>query len=345
LPNIFHGLAFSPEVFIYAWSQAPSVIQTQLLNSGILVRDPLIDEAASVKGGITFSLPFYKELTGTPDVWNETNDVSLLFSQSGYQNAVAINRHKGFAALDIDRWMTGDDPIMNVVRQVAHWWDVYDQSTILGLLNTVLSVTPTTTAFVAPWQNHTLDISATGTNAATDDNRIAPGTLSSLAVRANGDLGGGYRMAIMHSAVADRLSQLQLLNYWMYTDAQGMQQRSALASINGYTVWITDQVPVDTSGTNPKYTTYLIGEGALRSATRNLLPANEAAEPYRDAIKQGGVSGLITRKRGVLHPNGLSFALPNGSQHVTDTILLAAANWDVAFDPKTIRMARLISNG
>ena len=93
-----------------------------------------------------------------------------------------------------------------------------------------------------------------------------------------------------------------------------------------------------------EYTTYLLGTGAIQRAD---APVTNPVETSRDALTDGGTNYLITRIRETMHPNGFSFKKPGSGYTAspTDTQLSTAANWSVVADPKTIALARLVSNG
>ena len=93
-----------------------------------------------------------------------------------------------------------------------------------------------------------------------------------------------------------------------------------------------------------EYTTYLLGSGAIQRAD---APVTLPVETSRDAMTDGGTNYLITRIRETMHPNGFSFKKPGSGYTAspTDAQLSAAANWSIIADPKTIAMAKLVSNG
>jgi hypothetical protein len=154
----------------------------------------------------------------------------------------------------------------------------------------------------------------------------------------------------MHSNVAKTLENLQLLEFWKQTDANGIQRPMALGSANGYTVIVDDGVPVEKVGGDgankdlSKYTTYLFGNGVIRTARGRV---DVPVETVREAKKNGGQDELITRMRETIHPNGFSFKIPTSgwTESPTDAQLFAKANWDIKFDPKALPIARLITNG
>ena len=55
----------------------------------------------------------------------------------------------------------------------------------------------------------------------------------------------------------------------------------------------------------------------------------------------------MTRIRETMHPNGFSFTKPTSGYTAspTDAQLAATANWSIVADPKTIALAKIITNG
>ena len=169
--------------------------------------------------------------------------------------------------------------------------------------------------------------------------------MSDGSIKSNGDNAGGYSLAIMHSAVANKLANLQLLEFSKYTDASGITRSLPIATINGLTVIINDGVPVQTSATattEKEYTTYVLGQGAIRYASASVdIPS----EMSRDPKVKGGVDMIYTRLRECLSPAGFSFK-GNVSTDVgiPDTVLLAPASWERKMPAKSIFMTRVITN-
>ena len=70
-------------------------------------------------------------------------------------------------------------------------------------------------------------------------------TLNTAMQRALGDNKSKFSLAIMHSAVATNLENLNLLNYLKYTDKNGVQRDLGLATLNGRLVVIDDSMPTE----------------------------------------------------------------------------------------------------
>ena len=118
-----------------------------------------------------------------------------------------------------------------------------------------------------------------------------------------------------------------------------------LGDINGITIVVDDSAPYTaaTSGESAvaaKYTTYILGAGAIQYAQ---APVKTPSEVVREALTGGGYSALVTRLRETIHPNGFSFTKPTSGYTAspTDAQLGASANWSIIADPKTIALERL----
>ena len=164
-----------------------------------------------------------------------------------------------------------------------------------------------------------------------------------------------FTTVIMHSAVATTLENLQVLQYWKENDANGVQRTISLASWNGRTVLIDDNVPTGTGGESPNtyttYTTYILGQGAFDYVDCGVKVPNETS---RDPFTDGGIDTLITRQRKLFAPHGFSFVQPSTPiVSPTDAQLATQARWTIVtdsagsgyYDNKAIPFARIISRG
>ena len=157
----------------------------------------------------------------------------------------------------------------------------------------------------------------------------------------------------MHSAVATNLENLKLLTYLKYTDANGMERDLAIGTLNGRIVLVDDSMPVDTTGTAAKYTTYVLGDGAIEYTD---CGAKVPYEVDRDPKTNGGQDTLYSRQRKSFAPYGISFTMASmASDSPTDAELEMGANWELVsggtdgdkqyISHKAIPIARIISLG
>ena len=338
---------FDEELFTQMWNEEPDPVKTALLESGVMVEDSLIAQQIQGDGNL-YTIPFYNVLSGDPVNYDGATDITSEETTADSQSGIVYGRAKGFTARDFVAELSGANPMGHIASTIGKYWQKQRQNKLIQVLNAIFAITGGAAgSYQKEWvDKHTADVSSTTAEAS----KIGATDLNHLATQAMGDNKSKFAVAIMHSSVAETLENLQVLEYWKQTDANGIQRPTALASCNGYTVIIDDGVPneaVGGTGANKdlvQYTTYLIGEGALRTASGRV---DHPSEVSRDPKTNGGQDTLYTRMRETIHPNGFSFKIPSSgwTNSPTDAQLSAAANWSVKFNPKAIPIARLITNG
>lgn len=345
--SVFDSKNFNAEVFGRYLETVPRVKQNALLKAGILRGRPdlktmLVDQT----GGNFISVPMTGLIGGTALNYDGNTDITATQLETFLQSMIVVGRAKAWQEKDFSQDITGHDFMADIAAQVADYWDDVDQATLLAILEGVFGVSANSFA-----TDHTLDI--TGETVAT----VGAGTLNDAIQKAAGANKGIFTAVIMHSVVAKNLENLQLLEYMKYNDGEGIQRDMALATWNGRTVLVDDDVPVEAvaaSGSDAaynKYTTYVLGEGAFDYCD---CGATTPSEVYRDPLTKGGQEYLITRQRKLFAPRGFSFVQPSTAiVSPSDAQLKTAARWapvkDSAgtgyFDSKAIPFARIISRG
>lgn len=329
---------FDAELFNYNWANAKDTTLTAMIESGAVQTNAELAKLIA-NGSDYFTLPFYKTIGGEAENYDGATDITLTAPQGGSQSGVVVGRAHGWKEQDfVVDFNSGADPMKQITSQVAKYWAKNRQNRMLKILDGVFGVTDT------EWNKHKIDI-ASSTSTVASTNKMGATTIGEATQSAVGDNADAFSLAFMHSKVASNLASLNVLEYLKYTDANGIQRPMKLATINGLLVVIDDGCPVDTNGTNPKYTTYLLGSGAFQFAS---APVKTPSEVVREALDDGGYTALVTRVREALHPNGFTFTKPSGSytNSATDAQLATAANWSVsAENAKSIALARIISNG
>ena len=286
------------------------------------------------------SIPMVGRIGGTALNYDGATNITATGLETFLQTMIVVGRAKGWQEKDFSYDITGHDFMEDIAKQVADYWDDIDQLTILKTLDGIFGVT--TNSFSA---NHTLDITSASTKT------VGADTLNNAIQKASGANKSLFTMVIMHSVVATNLENLQLLQYVKGTEANGIQRDMSMATWNGRTVLIDDDVPVDTTGTNPVYTTYILGQGAFDYVD---LGAKVPNEVHRDPTTNGGQDMLITRQRKIFAPRGFSFVQPSTPvTSPTDTHLATAARWTPVKDSagtgyypsKAYPFARVLSEG
>lgn len=341
MPGTYLNFPFDEELFINAWYQAPDLVRTALVDSGVLVNDAAIAGKVA-QGSNTYTIPFYNTLGGTPVNLDGATDITASETSGDSQSGIVYGRGIGWTARDFTGTLSANDVMGSIAAQVSRFWHKNDNRVLVGILGALFGITGN-----ASWTKHSVDMGSTTATPA----KIEATSINDAITDALGDNKGAFKVAIMHSEVARTLENLQILEYWKQNDANGIQRPTGLASVNGLTVIIDDGVPataVGGSGANKdliQYTTYLLGDGVIRFAPARL--DSPAAEVSRDPAKNGGQETLWTRQRQTFHPNGFSFIIPESgfTESPTDAQLFASANWKLVHDPKSIPIARLITNG
>lgn len=331
---------YDEEIFNYSWKNTPDVYLTSMINSGAVVYDAEIERLIST-GSNFYTTPFYDILTGTPGVYNGVNDIATEELKGGSYSGCVYGRQQGWNVKSfIKDFNSGADPMQQVVEGVANFWIKQRQKTFIGILKGVFGITGD-----ADWTAHTHSI-ATATDSVADTNLIGATTLSDATIKACGDNATDFTLAIMHSAVANRLANLQLLEYSKYTDPSGITRALPLGTVNGMTVIINDNVPVDDSASasgSKEYTTYVLGLGSMRFAS---APVDVPSEMDRDPAKFGGQDFLYTRVREAMHPYGFSFKGDVTTDvGIPESVLFAKESYERKMPAKAIKMCQIVTNG
>jgi hypothetical protein len=335
----FLNYPFDPELFNLRWSQEADPTKTAIVDSGAVVADATIADLIST-GGDFYTLPIYDILGGTPDNYDGKTDITIDEPSAKSQSGIVFGRAHGWTEKQFVRdYNSGADPMSQIISQVAKYWRKNDQKIVLALLNACFTAGASDEEFA----KHVIDLSSASATV-TDDNRMGPTTVGDAAQKAVGDNKDIFSLAFMHSAVAQRLANLNVLDFLKYTDANGVQRPLNIGTINGLTVIVDDGVP-HTEGSSEKaasYTTYLIGAGAIRTAN---APVTMPSEVSRDPAKNGGQNTLYTRIRKTFHVNGFSYTKPSDyAGSPTDAQLTDAANWKLIANAKTLPLAKIVTN-
>lgn len=344
--TISQNLAFyyDEEIFNNAWMSEPDPTSTVLLESGAMVEDSLIANLIA-NGSNYYALPFYTDIDGEEVNYDGATDIpDDQPNESGVLNGVVWGRAKEWQAVTFVKDFTTADPMRNILNRVQKWKAKKVQARLIGILEAILGITVAQSDTKhADWVNHKMDI-ASATSTVTDSNKISLTSLRDLAVQANGDAADDYALAIMHSQVANRLSQFNVLEYFKYNDARGQELDVKVGRSGNMIVLVCDEVPHATNETTNamEYTTYVLGRGALGHAN---APVEYPSETSRDPKTKGGIDKLYTRYRETILPYGFSFEMASLPISPTDAQLANSANWKIKYLPKNIYIASLKSNG
>lgn len=324
--GLFDKTYFNPSVFEKYVTVIERDRTNELLNSRAIVRrDDLKLRMQEQVGGNIIVTPISGLLTGDADNYDGLTDIKSDSTTSYYQKRIVIGRAHAWTEKDFAFDITGGhDPMEAVANQILDWWADLKQDSLLSILEGIFKMSKAKDKkFV---DGHTYE-----------DKAFGQVTLNNALQKAFGAKKGNFAAAIMNSAVATQLENLQLIQYAKYTDARGIERPMALANLNGRPIIIDDSLPVN--GT--KYTTYILGDGAFEYTEAG---AKVPYETDRDPAKNGGEDTLYTRDRWCFAPRGISFTEDSmASLSPTDKELAKGENWEVVSDAdgKTIPLNQI----
>ena len=351
MAGIFDAKHFNAEVFQKYVERIPNPRLTELLKSRAIRPRPEL--AASMRdqvGGNYLSTPLKGLISGTTPInYDGVNNITPGSTETYLHSRIVVGRAAAWSELDFSYDMTGENFMENIAEQVNDYWNEIDQDTIVSILKGIFSMTGTANLkFV---NGHTHDITAL-TNKEGELGLMDATSLNTAIQKASGDQKGKFSLVVMHSAVATHLENLQILTYRKYNDAEGMQREVSIADLNGRLVLVDDSMPVDTSGSAPVYTTYVLGDGAIEYTD---CGAKVPYEMDRNPATNGGQDLLYSRQRKCWAPFGISFTKASmATNSPTNAELETGANWELVksagsttkyIDHKTIPIARIISLG
>ncbi|WP_315169502.1 phage coat protein [Metaclostridioides mangenotii] len=348
----FDAKSFNPEAFGAYIENVPNLKRNELLKSRALKGNTDIASAFSTQTGTLYArLPMYGNLDGEALNYDGTTDIVATSTTTFERGVIVTGRAKAWVEKDFSTDITGGvDFMSNVAKQVSAYWEEIDQDILLAIIKGIFSMTGAENKkFI---EDHTYDITTNDGDSAL----VAADTLNKAVQKACGDNKGAFALAIMHSAVATHLENLQLLKYFTYTDENGMQRDLAMGSWNGRVVLVDDSMPIKEVAKSGEveayttYTTYILGDGAFDYEN---IGAKTPYEMSRDPYKNGGQDTLISRQRKVFAPYGISYEKKaQVSLSPTNAELANGANWTLVsdgsskyIDSKAIAIAQIISKG
>ena len=124
-----------PEVF------NPYVIErtaelSALVQSGIIETSPELDKLAS-GGGRLISMPYWQDLAGEDELLSDTSNLTPAKIVAKQDQAVLLMRGRAWAATDLAKALSGDDPMGAIANLVADYWARRRQATLLAILHTL----------------------------------------------------------------------------------------------------------------------------------------------------------------------------------------------------------------
>ena len=364
----FDAKSFNEKAFGKYMSAIPNVKLNKLKESRAIVSDQRLKETFvtnSQTGTVYAVLPFFGLIGGDALNYDGQTNLTADRTDTFEQGVFVYGRMKGWTEADFSYDVTGGVDFMgNVRNQINRYWNDVDQGTLLAILEGIFAMAATGTGAIKTANaefvdKHTYDISSLATG---EDQRMGATSLNVAIQKACGDHKQKFSLVICHSTVATNLENLKLLAYLKYTDAEGIERDLGMGTWNGRLVIVDDSMPVEVvpavtasegvqaQDSYTKYTTYILGEGAIGFEP---VGAKVPYEMVRDAKTKGGEDTLISRKRNAVSVAGISYLkVSQKTNSPTDEELKKGENWALVsnggnktISHKAIPIARIISRG
>jgi len=322
MPATLVGDIIIPEVF------NPYVVQrtaelSNLVKSGIIVPNSELDALAKA-GGKLINMPFFNDLSGSDEILDDENPLSVNNIDTGQDVAALFMRGKAWGVNDLAKALSGADPMKVIGDLVAEYWARRQQALLVSILTGVFA----NNAAASPTGNdgdHILDISGLG---AGKSHITGSAVISAAALM--GDAMLGLTAMMVHSGIYAELQRQNLIDFTP-TNTQNI----GFGTYLNKTLIVDDGCPE--SGGN--YTTYLFGRGAIGYGEGN---PPVPTETDRDSL--AGEDILVNRRHFVLHPRGIAFQNSTiEGESPSNAECEEAAQWKRVYESKNIRLVALIS--
>ena len=253
---------FDAEVFSYNWQNEKDPTLTAILESGAMQQNAEIQQLVS-NGSDTYTIPFYKTIGGTPENYDGQTNIGVSSPEGGSQSGIVYGRAHGWKAKDFTfDYNSGADPMKQISSQVGAYWNKQRQNKMLTVLDAAFGVS------AAGWNDHKID----GSSAAIGETSINDACREAL-----GDASDSITLAIMHSHVANKLENLNLINFRKYTDASGITRQLNIGEINGKTVVVDDGAPVAEDKTQGTQGVYTVDKITIDGVTATMASGDDTA--------------------------------------------------------------------
>lgn len=338
MPTIseYNGKIFNPQVFEKYLDRIPNLKKNELIKSGVYdVKNKYRALMTNQDGGDYIVTPIKGLLDGDVQNYDGVVTMTPTSKKTYYQGKPVFGRMKAWQEKDFATELTGVNWIKDIATEVAEYYQGVDQDDLLAILKGVFAMSTTDAGNKGFIDNHVTDITAQG------DGKMSADTANIATQKALGANKNAITLAIMHSSVAVHLESLQLLQYMLYNDANGIQRQLNIATWNGLVVLIDDSMPVEEvpeSATGKgdgytAYTTYLLGRGAIEFED---VGVKNRSETDRDPATNGGIDLLYTRQRHLVAPKWISYTKASqASSSATNAELATGSNWELVHDNAT----------
>lgn len=315
-----------------------TMAKSALFRSGIVVPDPQIDALAKGANKV-YDMPYWSDLSGSgrSNAGSDDESVKAVAAKigSGKDKARKHFRNKSWSTMDLTSILAGSDPANAIVEQVSDYWAADTQTTLIVTLNGVIASNVANNG-----GDMVVDISLPGAGTPGAGNKIGPNVVLA-AKQTMGDAADALTAVVMHSVIHTELQRQNLIA----SVPNSAQDIGFGVYLGRYTVIVDDGVPVVMNGSNPVYTTYLFGRGAIGYGEGS--PSEPTYVTRDEAAGNGeGMEVVGNRKHYILHPRGIRWTeAADTAVSPSDAELANATNWQRVYDRKKVRFVAIKTNG
>jgi len=316
-----------PEVFSrYIIEQ--SVNKNVFVKSGIMVTDSRLNSLIG-GGGTTFNIPFWQQLSGSPQAIQSSTTIETKKTTNSKQVARRFLFGRGWAAEEIASALSGESAMAAISSMVDTYWNTFFNGFLFSVVKGTMAdnIDNDSSSLVN-------DITTSGTPG--DSNKISSDAVIDTQ-NLIGDFQHDYVAIAMHSQVYSKLRKNDLIDY--IPDSQEMKP---IPTYGGLRVIVDDGLAPDTDGSNSEYWTVLFKGGAVGYGESG----NNITVAETDRAASTSVDRLFTRRQYTMHPVGYKWVENSvASDMPTQSEVEEAGNWDRVYNIENCGFSVLISNG
>lgn len=311
--------------------------KTAYFESGLVTRNPLLDQLASGPGKLA-ELPYWNDLDGSAEVNYSSDDPGSSATPQKIAQGEQIARkafvNQGWQAADLASELALGGTAMEAIRaRTSRYFARQWQRRLIAATNGIVADN------VANDDGDMVyDVAAEAITDQTADTRFSRDNFIEAAYTM-GDMVDGVEAIAMHSAVAKVVTKLNDAE-----DVRDSEGNLLYRAYMGRRIIIDDGLPRIAGSTDGfKYVSVLFGQGAFGYGVGS---PEVPVEIEREAAQAdgGGIETLWERNTWLLHPFGFQqTGTPTGNSF-TQAELSTAAVWTRVLERKLIPMAFLITN-
>ena len=245
----FDSKSFNPQAFGKYVDRIPNVTKNELAKCGAVGTNEQARTALATQTGSLYArIPYFGRISGKTSQNNDgATDITSTNTTTYEQGFVVASRMDSWTERSFSKNITaGVDFMDNVAAQIADYKMEVKQAMLLAILKGVYNMKSGSSNVAEKaakefLEKHTYDISNDA------ECMVGAASLNKAIQKACGDNKNIFKLVIMNSEVATNLENMKLIKYMTYTDKDGIERELALATWNGRTVLIDDNMPTATA--------------------------------------------------------------------------------------------------